>query len=587
MKKKNKKLKQKQKQKGNKIENDKEKENQIENKEENNKNEVKIPSHTPFSLTELPGGAKIKKVKKKKTITDITKVTPKEYELLTDIQLRELIQLKQNKCKDFTFENEKLKNELNNILKDLNKLILNNQKILYYFDSEKDEEMVEKLNQIILLRKRELELSKKNNISSKNQYKNLKKNLNNFPSIQNEKFNKEQINIEKIIEENQILSNKISEINEQLIKQKKELISININQKYPKKINNFTNKMTNLNSFKYQYYNKFKLINKSLDAEKKNLISLEEKINKLNDNNNNIENKENIFEIFNLIKEDLKGTNEEIFKRVEQNKSKIIENFEKKFYLKNCNKVIDLRNKSLLRSNSTIIKSINKSEKIIPKNYKSIFSKYKLLTNNIKYNNNNKSSINIFNINLNNDYENSSDNSYRELLEKKENYIEMNSRLNKILISKQKIFDKKYKNFYNSIQIKKEKLILLKQQNLLYQNEVDELKKLLELTKQQQTLKNDIFLNKHTNQINTIPFQTSNNDYSITKNEIINELNIIKEEEDKKSLFNSFGENNINLNLKSNNINYLKDLNNEEKYERELKLKKIKDKYEKEINIFS
>ena len=158
---------------------------------------------------------------------------------------------------------------------------------------------------------------------------------------------------------------------------------------------------------------------------------------------------------------------------------------------------------------------------------------------------------------------------------------------NKILISKQKIFDKKYKNFYNSIQIKKEKLILLKQQNLLYQNEVDELKKLLELTKQQQSLKNDIFLNKYTNQINTIPFQTSNNDYSITKNEIINELNIIKEEEDKKSLFNNFRENNFNLNLKSNNINNLKNLNNEEKYERELKLKKIKDKYEKEINIFS
>ena len=584
MKKKNKKQKQKQKQKENIIEN--EKENKIENEIEDNKNEVNIPSHTPFSLTELPGVVKFKKVKKTKTITDITKVTPNEYELLTDNQLRELIQLKQNKYKDFSLENEKLKNELNNILKDLNKLILNNQKILYYFDSEKDEEMVEKLNKIILLRKRELELSKKNNFSYKNQYKNLKKNFNNFPLIQNEKFNKEQINIEKIIEENNILSNKISEINEKLIKQKKELISININQKYPKKINNFTNEMTNLNSIKYQYYNKFKLINKSLDAEKKNLISLEEKINKLNDNNNNIENKENIFDTFNLIKEDLKGTNEEIFERVEQNKSKIIENFEKKFYLKNFNKVIDLRNKSLLRSNSTILKSINKSEKIIPKNYKSIFSKYKLLTNNIKYNNN-KSSINIFNINLNNDYENSSDNSYRELLEKKENYIEMNSRLNKILISKQKIFDKKYKNFYNSIQIKKEKLILLKQQNLLYQNEVDELKKLLELTKQQQSLKNDIFLNKYTNQINTIPFQTSNNDYSITKNEIINELNIIKEEEDKKSLFNNFRENNFNLNLKSNNINNLKNLNNEEKYERELKLKKIKDKYEKEINIFS
>jgi len=583
MKKKNKKQKTKKKEKAkeNKIENKIENENE----NENNNNEIKIPSHTPFSLTELPGGEKVKKIKKKKIITDITNVSPKDYEFLTDNQIRELIQLKQNKYKDFKTENEKLKNELNNILKDLNKLILNNQKILYYFDSEKDEEMIEKLNQIILLRKRELELSKKNNLSYKNTYKNLKKNLNNIPSFQNEKFNKEQINIEKIIEENNILSNKINEINEQLIKQKKELISININQKYPKKINNFTNEMTNLNSFKYQYYNKFKIINKSLEAEKKKLFSLEEKINKLNDNNNKTENNENIIEIFNLIKEDLKGTNEEIFERVEQNKSKIIENFEKKFYLKNFNKISDLRNKSIIRSNSTILKSINKTEKI-PKNYKSIFSKYKLLTNNIKYNNN-KSSINIFNINLNNDYENSSDNSYRELLEKKENYIEMNSRLNKILISKQKIFEKKYKNFNNSIQIKKEKLILLKQQNLLYQNEVDELKKLLELTKQQQTLKNDIFLNKHTNQINTIPFQTSNNDYSITKNEIINELNIIKEEEDKKSLFNSFGENNINLNLKSNNINYLKDLNNEEKYERELKLKKIKDKYEKEINIFS
>jgi len=553
MKKKNKKQKTKKKEKAkeNKIENKIENENE----NENNNNEIKIPSHTPFSLTELPGGEKVKKIKKKKIITDITNVSPKDYEFLTDNQIRELIQLKQNKYKDFKTENEKLKNELNNILKDLNKLILNNQKILYYFDSEKDEEMIEKLNQIILLRKRELELSKKNNLSYKNTYKNLKKNLNNIPSFQNEKFNKEQINIEKIIEENNILSNKINEINEQLIKQKKELISININQKYPKKINNFTNEVTNLNSIKYQYYNKFKIINKSLEAEKKKLFSLEEKINKLNDNNNKTENNENIIEIFNLIKEDLKGTNEEIFERVEQNKSKIIENFEKKFYLKNFNKISDLRNKSIIRSNSTILKSINKTEKI-PKNYKSIFSKYKLLTNNIKYNNN-KSSINIFNINLNNDYENSSDNSYRELLEKKENYIEMNSRLNKILISKQKIFEKKYKNFNNSIQIKKEKLILLKQQNLLYQNEVDELKKLLELTKQQQNIKKDLFYNKLTNQINTIPFQTTNNDYSNTKNEIINELNIIKEEENKKSLFNNIKENNIILNLKGANINNL------------------------------
>ena len=583
MKKKNKKQKTKKKEKAkeNKIENKIENENE----NENNNNEIKIPSHTPFSLTELPGGEKVKKIKKKKIITDITNVSPKDYDFLTDNQIRELIQLKQNKYKDFKTENEKLKNELNNILKDLNKLILNNQKILYYFDSEKDEEMIEKLNQIILLRKRELELSKKNNLSYKNTYKNLKKNLNNIPSFQNEKFNKEPINIEKIIEENNILSNKINEINEQLIKQKKELISININQKYPKKINDFTNEVTNLNSIKYQYYNKFKIINKSLEAEKKKLFSLEEKINKLNDNNNKTENNENIFEIFNLIKEDLKGTNEEIFERVEQNKSKIIENFEKKFYLKNFNKISDLRNKSIIRSNSTILKSINKTEKI-PKNYKSIFSKYKLLTNNIKYNNN-KSSINIFNINLNNDYENSSDNSYRELLEKKENYIEMNSRLNKILISKQKIFEKKYKNFNNSIQIKKEKLILLKQQNLLYQNEVDELKKLLELTKQQQNIKKDLFYNKFTNQINTIPFQTTNNDYSNTKNEIINELNIIKEEENKKSLFNNIKENNIILNLKGANINNLKVKNDEEKYEREIKLKKIKDKYEKEINIFS
>ena len=119
----------------------------------------------------------------------------------------------------------------------------------------------------------------------------------------------------------------------------------------------------------------------------------------------------------------------------------------------------------------------------------------------------------------------------------------MNTRKEKSMKDYEKMSEKKLKDISNTINQNSEKLSNLIEQNSLLKNEIMNLTKILELTMEQNKLKKEIKANE-SKFIKTInPQQHTYNDPSVTGNDILQELNGLKDEEEKKRSFNPTGGN--------------------------------------------
>ena len=144
--------------------------------------------------------------------------------------------------------------------------------------------------------------------------------------------------------------------------------------------------------------------------------------------------------------------------------------------------------------------------------------------------------------NINNDYYNTTDHEYRELLEKKKSLVTINSRIENRLKDISKVSIDKLQKISRNINDNARRLESLNQKNELLNNEIINLEKLLELNIHQNIIKDEI--------------KNNESRFMILNKKKINDLFY-------------------------NNVNILNELKEEENNENDLNINKDKDKIEK------
>ncbi len=399
---------------------------------------------------------------------------------------------------------------------------------------------------------------------------------------------------------------KIKELNKKNLINSLELKTFNDNKKYPLKIKNFNDDVKSFSSQKHDYYTKLNMNKRSLD----NLIKEKDVLKKLYNKNIKEDSDKNLVSQINywlnLINQDLEGKQDEIFERVEKNKSKTVNEIDKRksnklkivknpLYLPILTERSNKENKTRNPTTIPVNKSANFSNQT--KKYQGIFNKYSLLKDNNNYNYNNNKSNNMFKIipnlkkniqndlnslsNINNDYYNTTDHEYRELLEKKKSLVTINSRIENRLKDISKVSIDKLQKISRNINDNARRLESLNQKNELLNNEIINLEKLYELNIHQNIIKDEI---KNNESRFMILNKKKINDLFYNNENILNEL---KEDENKENDFNIIkAKENIEkmkFNLKNNVIE--KKVKEEVKEKEKIKGKKINLKSKININI--
>jgi hypothetical protein len=270
----------------------------------------------------------------------------------------------------------------------------------------------------------------------------------------------------------------------------------------------------------------------------------------------------------NLIKNEINNNTQE--KLIE-----LIKNDQSEF-LKELNKARKItKKKKLVRDASTdMIKENNNNNKNEDKKVtqnKSIYAIFSLLNNNISNNNKNIDNINNENMQIEqilqgeNIYDLISLNEYRELISKKQEYIETSMRLEKTIESFVKTENLKYSRITKAIKDKLTQLKLIKEKNKLIQEEVNNLENIYQLSLEKENIKKEIN-RKMNNKKNKNIIEKSNDD------NIMKESDIINDEKNNKNIYN---ESNLKENNSEENTNKEEDFPNT----RDEQLKLIKKKY--------
>ena len=541
-----------------------------------------------------------------KEINHIKELTQNNtYNNLTNNQLKKEIQSRNKIIKLLKEETEKSKKDLDLIIIKLNESISKKAELI--FKPKPSENLIEKLGKKLISKQKDLNTSKNINEIFKIKYKLLTNKLKKIISFEEIPNLEKEINIIK--KENNSINNKIKERKNKNIINYKE--SSNIIQKKESSIQYYTNEYKTFINMKFDLMKKLDNNIQLIESEQ-NLFKKLEKL--YNDNINSNENKNidlNLFNFwFNLIKNDLSGNVNDIILKIDNDKSKFINeidkiNNNKKLLLPllNKNNINDYLNKSEnnieenLKKNFSNLSLSQRNKKMISKfsiinqrsesqnknikqilfyrnnpirNLKKSQSTKQLFNNDsfIKYDNNNQIT-NIYNM--------TNDTEYKYLLNKKEELLEINSRLNNTMKDLIKISKNKKNNIIITLHSNQKNLYNMKIKNNDFKNEVLSLKKILTLSKQHNLLTK--LINKKEKR-NSLEKLNQTNEISLTRNEILNELNNIKDE-DKKNILNNDDE---NKNLKFSEFSYVEKNDDDILTDREKKLDKIKNKYLIDLN---
>ena len=327
-------------------------------------------------------------------------------------------------------EKEQSKNKLNDIVKSLNELVVKNSELLY--QKEQDPYLLQQLERVVELRKRDLTSSKKINNTFKLQYKSMSERIENLLSP--EKIETFEGEIDSLRKENSDINSKIKILKDNNLENAKKIEGLKDNKKFNNKIKSYSEEIKSLGNKKHEYFTKINLNKRSLD----NVIREKDVLLKLYNANIKEDSDEIIVSKINfwldLIKSDLEGNQDEIIEKAETDNSKVIKEIDKRVSKNNNKNPLYLPslniNNNIERARSSSnekreinnnINNINISQNI----HKGIFSKYSILKERTKTKNlprymQYKTEDNKIG-DINNDYENTNDNDYRELLNKKMN----------------------------------------------------------------------------------------------------------------------------------------------------------------------
>jgi len=604
------------------FDNQEQKENNDKNKDDNIESQPKPSSSLEFNESGADIMKKInEEAEKLDSIIDKNDIKIfSKYEDLNENELEKLLEEKTQNILKLNTEKEESKNHLAILLNQINKTITDNYQILY--KEKPDPEIMFELHKEIEFKKKEFQVSKNMNNSVKTQ----------FASV-NDKFNKKSEN-GKSIEENTLLLNNLKTENKKLqisIRKYKDNLNFgNRDEKNEHKTDDFpnivktkTDEIRNLTLQKHEYLNKIKNSIKSLENVKKEIKHLEDILKKQEekDKNEKLNSKINFW--MNLINGDLVGNSDEIISKIIKNESNFIKeinknetknkNLKKKIINKSpsydeaSNENGSNSNMSFRETNIPYINSSNMNRKSnnlfeSKSSRKGIFSKFNYFKqkphssslNKIK-SNNEEIKINQYketneDLNLNpdeiikQDYEETTENEYQQLLEKKSQYLETNVRLERNIGEIKRTKKAKISNVYNTVQQNNKKLEDLKEQNNLLENEIQRLQSLFLLTIDKEKLKMEIKEKNKKNKLDNIKNRYNEKqmiklDSSLaTENNILNEL---KESNDSTIMKNMINENKKKKKKNKNKSGYVDELSPEKNTTetREQRLEKIRKKY--------
>ena len=539
-----------------------------------------------------------------------------KYEDLDENELEKLLEEKTQNILKLNNQKEESKNNLSSLLNKINKIITDNYDVLY--KEAPSQELIGELNQEIEYKKKECKIAKNMNNSIKIQYNSINNKFSKKPEAGS--IEEDALLLNKLKADNKKLTISIRKFKDNLLSKKDEK-NEHKTEDFPNIVKLKTDEIRNLTVQKHDYFAKIKSSIKSLENVKNEIKHFEEKLKKQEDKDKNekLNNKINFW--ITLIKNDLSGNAEENISRIVKNESNFIKEINK---IDSKNKSVKLNNKiknssfdevsdqrdinsnmSFRETNIPYINSSNMNRKsnnnlLDSKSlHKGIFSKFNYLKHKPHSSSMNKNYIinseefkinqyNEFDSNLNmegiiqKDFEETTDNEYRELVEKKSQYLETNLRLEKNIQEIKKTKKSKVNNVYNTVQKNKKNLDDLKEQNNLLENEIMRLQNLFLLTIDKEKLKMEIKEKNKKNKIDDIKSRYNNKDKQIiksdssltTENNILNEL---KESNDSTIMKNM-------LNKKKKNKNksgYMDEMSQEKSIAetREQRLEKIRQKY--------
>ena len=539
-----------------------------------------------------------------------------KYEDLDENELEKLLEEKTQNILKLNNQKEESKNNLSSLLNKINKIITDNYDVLY--KEAPSQELIGELNQEIEYKKKECKIAKNMNNSIKLQYNSINNKFSKKPEAGS--IEEDALLLNKLKADNKKLTISIRKFKDNLLSKKDEK-NEHKTEDFPNIVKLKTDEIRNLTVQKHDYFAKIKSSIKSLENVKNEIKHFEEKLKKQEDKDKNEKLNNRINFWITLIKNDLSGNAEENISRIVKNESNFIKEINK---IDSKNKSVKLKNKiknssfdevsdqrdinsnmSFRETNIPYINSSNMNRKsnnnlLDSKSlHKGIFSKFTYLKHKPHSSSMNKNYINNseeFKINQYNefdsnsnmegiiqkDFEETTDNEYRELVEKKSQYLETNLRLEKNIQEVKKTKKSKVNNVYNTVQKNKKNLDDLKEQNNLLENEIMRLQNLFLLTIDKEKLKMEIKEKNKKNKIDDIKSRYNNKDKQIiksdssltTENNILNEL---KESNDSTIMKNM-------LNKKKKNKNksgYMDEMSQEKSIAetREQRLEKIRQKY--------
>lgn len=591
---------------------------------------------------------------------DISKIDPKK---LSEDELCKLIEDKDNILIDLNQKRETLKTELTSSIQRLNEMITENAELLYKKSPSPAE--VKWLTEQYNAKKKTLDIEKKINHSYKVQYNILENKMKTRNSNLNSKNNtnsdsemngkslkisnkstkvssnlymsvEDQIN--KIKNENKDMVLKISTIKNRKALQKREMDSI-LNGELNSQLEQKCEELQKLKSLKYEAEEKFNTSNRALEMTNKKVDNFEQKINKINIDEYDFDNYTlNICNFWlSLVKEELDNKNpDELVELIRNEKSKFMNELKKKkVVLKKKKKQLQdggtdmtanntngISDQNITRDNNN--KNNNKKQNKNTNKNKNIFAIFSILNNSININNDSKLNSKMKNENdkllklkedknILNDL---TDIEYRQLLNKKEEYLETNMRLDKNLKDFSKTEQTKLSKVAKSIKEKDFQLKITKEKNELIQDEVNNLENIYQLSLEKEKIKKEIAqkMNENTskttdNKDNNIKVEINNNNINQdiktkmednNNNDSLYKLSIKKRnkelilDNEKKSDFPETREEQLKLIRKKYleeeeqeqkyNINNMEEITNEQFIDSENKLNEIENQEQDQIN---
>ena len=396
-------------------------------------------------------------------------------------------------------------------------------------------------------------------------------NVNKSISVSNNLYMNIEDEIHMIKNKNKELITEITKIKDNKVSQKKEVDNI-IYGELDTKLKLRVEEFQQLNMMKMDCQDKYDTLNKSMDMAKEKIKHFEEKAKNLEGKNELIKTDklENYKFWIDLIKKEImNNSREDLINLIKNGQSEFLKQIDKSRNIKKKKKLLKDVSTEMIKENNII------EDKIVNPN-KNIYAIFSLL--NMGNNKNNNENINNDNLQLEkllqdeSIYNLISENDYRELINKKQEYIETSMRLEKTIESFIKTENSKYSRVSKAIKEKLVQLKLVKEKNKLIQEEVNNLENIYQLSLEKESIKKEI------KQKMTI--KKNKNILEKTEENNMKDKNTINIKDDK---VNKKGKK-IEKNLKENNSEEINNKEDEFPDTRDEQLKMIRKKYMEEEN---